>query len=190
VTPTETEPTATPPRTRGSLAVKILLGAVCALIVLMWVYAFFLAPKKAVYRVDDDAWRERAEQICRKWEAERLELVDVDEGYIEEPTPEQMLQRADIVEQATDILQAQLDEMTAVQPPTERDRELVAIHRQHWETLIADRRAYIATLRELRVEPYRETALEEGGPVTNAILDFTTVNEIKSCAPPGELGGD
>ena len=31
---------------------------------------------------------------------------------------------------------------------------------------------------------------ELAGPVTNAILDFTKVNEMESCAPPGELGGD
>jgi hypothetical protein len=113
----------------------------------------------------------------------------MEQGYIAEPTPEQMLQRATIVEQATDILQAELDEVTAVVPASTRDRDLVAKYRGFVETLIADRREYTAQLRRYELEPYRESVVANG-PVSNVIIDFTTVNEMRSCAPPGELGGD
>jgi len=181
-------PPVDPPRRKG-LVTKVVLVTVCALIAAMWIYAFGFASKKAAYRVDDDAWRERAEQVCEKWEAERLKLVDMESGYIENPTPEQMLQRADIVDHATDILQSELDEVTAVLPPSERDRGLVETYRGHTQTLIQDRRDYIERLRRFELEPYGETLVGEG-PVSNVIIDFTTVNEIRTCAPPGELGGD
>src|SRR5687768_16234631 len=119
----------------------------------MWVYAFGFASKKAAYRVDDDAWRERAEQVCAKWKTERLKLGDTAEGYIADPTPEQMLQRATLVEKATDYLQSALDEVTSVPPASDRDKELVDRYRGYMATLISDRRRYIATLRELRDEP-------------------------------------
>ena len=110
-------------------------------------------------------------------------------GYIENPTPEQMLQRADVVERATDILQSELDEVTAVRPTSPRDQDLVDKYRGFWEILLQDRRDYIERLRRLELEPYGETLVGEG-PVSNVIIDFTTVNEIRTCAPPGELGGD
>jgi acetoin utilization deacetylase AcuC-like enzyme len=180
-------PAADPPR--KSRVAKVVLIIVCALLVAMWIYAFGFASKKAAYRVDDAAWRERAEQVCKKWEAERLELVDMESGYIENPTSEQMQQRADLVEKATDILQSELDEVMAVRPTSVRDQDLIDTHRSHWEILIQDRRDYIERLRRLELAPYRETLVGDG-PVSNVIIDFTTVNEIRSCAPPGELGGD
>jgi hypothetical protein len=177
------------PRRRRAVVAKIALGIAITLLVAMWIYAFGFASKKAAYRVDDASWRARGEEICAKWERERLKLVDMEQGYIAEPTPAQMLQRATIVEHATDILQAELDEVTAVIPASTRDRDLVAKYRGFVETLIADRREYTAQLRRYELEPYRESVVANG-PVSNVIIDFTTVNEMRSCAPPGELGGD
>jgi hypothetical protein len=77
----------------------------------------------------------------------------------------------------------------AVRPTSVRDQDLIDTHRSHWEILIQDRRDYIERLRRLELAPYRETLVGDG-PVSNVIIDFTTVNEIRSCAPPGELGGD
>jgi hypothetical protein len=180
-------PADSPPR--SNRLAKVVLVTVCALLLAMWIYAFGFASKKAAYRVDDAAWRERAEQVCQKWEAERLELVDMVSGYIANPTPEQMLQRADLVEKATDILQSELDEVMAVRPASVRDQKLIDTYRGYWEILIQDRRDYVEQLRRLELAPYGETLAGEG-PVSNVIIDFTTVNEIRSCAPPGELGGD
>ena len=155
----------------------------------MWVYGFLFASRDPAYRIDDDAWRASAEQVCAAAEEERLQLIDVEDGYIANPTPEQMRQRADIVDRATDILEHELEQLLALPLATQRDRDLLAEYAGFYRTLLADRRAYTAELRAGVLEPYSETAVE-GGPVTNVILDFTTMNGIKSCAPPGELGGD
>lgn len=181
------DPSAAAPR-RWSLT-KVLLVAVCLSLVGMWVYAFGFAPRKAAYRVDDAGWRARADEICARFEEQRLELVDTSGGYIADPTEAQMTERADIVDEATDLLQASLDEVTAVLPPSERDRSLVSQYRSYYDMLIADRRRYTASLRQLRLEPYTESVVD-GGPVTNVVNDFTIINEMGSCTPPGELGGD
>jgi hypothetical protein len=174
---------------RGSVAVRLVLGTVVLLIVAMWVYAFGFAEKQGIYVLEDEAWTERAQSICESYEQRRIALADTDEGYIENPTNEQMLQRAALVDQATDLLEDELAEMFAVLPQGARDREIALEFKGYYEVLIADRRAYTARLREFRLMPYLETKID-GGPVTNILLDFTTANRMKRCAPPGELGGD
>ena len=178
-----------PRRTKGAIATRIVLTVVVLLLVAMWVYAFGFASKQGVYVLDDEAWTERAQGICERYEQERLELVDMDAGYIENPTNEQMIERADVVDRATDILVAELDEVFAVMPDSERDQNLANEYRGFYEVLIGDRRAYTARLRNFESRPYLETKIE-GGPVTNILLDFTSANDMKRCAPPGELGGD
>ncbi len=165
---------------RAVLAVTLLLIAA------MWVYAFGFASKKGAYRVDDESWRVAARQICERYQAQRLELVDVADGWISEPTPEQMLRRADIVDRATDLLTAQLAELEALPLASDRDRSLVADYAGFWRMVLGDRRAYTAGLRELRLEPYYETAVENA-PVSNVVADFSVANEIRACSPPLEL---
>lgn len=178
-----------PRRSAATIAVRSVLLVVVLLIVAMWVYAFGFAEKQGLYVVDDEAWTQRAQGICEVYEQRRLELTDMDEGYIANPTNEQMLQRADIVDQATDLLQAELDEVFAVMPASVRDQELALEYRRWFEVLISDRRAYTERLRNFELGPYLETKID-GGPVTNLLVDFTTANRMKRCAPPGELGGD
>lgn len=189
MTATVSPPAPTEPERRRINGWRVLITILIALMTAMWVYYFFFASAKATYKVDDAAWRERAQSICERYEAERLKLVDTSEGYIAEPTNDQMIERADIVDQATDLLEAELAEVLAVQPPSERDQSLLRDYEKYWRILISDRRAYTAKLRTFELEPYYET-LVDGGPVSNTIVDFTTVNEITACRPPGELGGD
>jgi hypothetical protein len=167
---------------------RYVVAIALVLLTAMWVYALFFASKKATYRVDDDAWRADAEQICRAAETERRALVDTSAGYIADPTPEQAVERADLVDQATDIIEGALDDVVALPLTTDRDRSLVADYEQYYRIVIADRRVYSARLREFDLRPYGETKVD-GGPVSNVIIDFTTVNEMKSCAPPSDLTG-
>lgn len=187
LSPSSAEPEASQPR-RISFT-KVVLTLVVLGILAMWVYAFGFASKKAAYRVDDDAWRARAEEVCTAYRDERLKLVDMTQGYIAEPTTAQMIERADLVDGATDILEAQLTEMTAVLPVSDRDRSLVAEYEGYWRTVFSDRRAYTARLRDLQLEPYFETAID-GTPVTNLLTDFAVVNQMPACSPPNELGGE
>lgn len=182
-------PADTPARSTGALAARIGLTVIVLLLIAMWVYAFGFAEKKGVYVLDDDSWGERAQDICERYEAERRALVDTDAGYIANPTNEQMIERADVVDRATDLLEAELAEMVAVMPTSDRDRRLVEEYRGYFEIMIADRRAYTERLRAFELGPYLETKVD-GGPVTNVLLDFANGNRMPACRPPGELGGD
>jgi hypothetical protein len=176
-----------PHKTRGWVKATLIL--ICALIAAMWVYAFVFAPKEGVYFVTEKAWRASADQICATAEQQRLALADTDEGYIANPTQAQMIQRADIVDQATDLLDGMVTDIEALPLAGAKDRERVTIFVKYYRQIISDRRAYTARLRAFDLGPYRET-LVHGGPVTNVVIDFTTGNDIAHCMPPGELGGD
>jgi hypothetical protein len=175
------------PKSRGW--VKAILVVICGLIAAMWVYAFVFAPKSGVYFVTDKAWRTSADQICANAEQQRLALVDTSGGYIANPTHEQMIQRADIVDKATNLLDGAITDIVALPLAGDKDRERVAIFVKYYRQIIDDRRAYTGRLRAFDLSPYRET-LVNGGPVTNVVIDFTSGNDIDHCMPPGELGGD
>ena len=181
--------TTAPPETKKRTWVRVLLVIVCALIATMWVYAFVFAPRKGVYFVTDKTWRASADQICAKAEQQRLALVDTSGGYIAHPTNEQMLQRADIVDRATDTIERMVDDVAALPLASSDDRTRVGVFVKYYRVIIDDRRKYTARLRSFDLEPYRETVVN-GGPVTNVVIDFTTGNAIQHCMPPGELGGD
>lgn len=177
-----------PPR----LWVKLLLAVLCALMAAMWVYYFFFATEQGVYQLEDSTWREKAAPICQAAQAERLQLADTSEGYITNPTAEQMRQRADIVDRATDILEAMLDDIMAIPVATDRDRALLTVFDENYRIVLQDRRRYTGELRSGTLVPYTETVVG-GGPVSNVVLDFTAGvkgNDVPSCSPPGELGGD
>ncbi len=178
---------AQPPKTRGW--VKAILVVICGLIAAMWVYAFVFAPKSGVYFVTEKTWRTSADQICAVAQQQRLALVDTSGGYIANPTHEQMIQRADIVDRATDLLDGMITDIEALPLAGSTDRERVTIFVKYYRQIIDDRRAYTARLRAFDLQPYRET-LVNGGPVTNVVIDFTSGNDIDNCMPPGELGGD
>ena len=169
--------------------VQAILVLICALIAAMWVYAFGFASKTGVYFVSEKAWRTSAEQICIEATQRRLALADTSQGYISKPTHEQMIQRADIVDRATDTLDQMIDDIGALPLASSDDHERVAVFLKYYREIIADRRAYTARLRAFELEPYRES-LVNGSPVTNTVIDFTTGNAIPHCMPPGELGGD
>jgi hypothetical protein len=178
--------------TRGTLAVKILLVVLCLCVAAMWVYYFFGASDQGVYQLQDKSWRLKADVVCTAAQKERQGLADTSGGYIAHPTKEQMAQRADIVDKATDILDTMLHDIVAIPVASDRDRLLLSSFDEKYKMIIADRRRYAASLRAGKLVPYTETLLG-GGPITNVVEDFTAGvkgNNIPSCSPPNELGGD
>ena len=89
-----------PWRNRGS---PVVCSLVCLLLLAMWVYAFGFASKKACTSSPTRRGATR-EQICAKRRAATAGAGDTSQGYISNPTHAQMIQRADIVDKATDIL--------------------------------------------------------------------------------------
>jgi hypothetical protein len=165
---------------------KWLLIVIVAALAGMWVYAFVFASKDGRYQVDDMTWRKAAETRCATASDEMAALASNEGGRITDPTVQQMAQRASLVDQATLIIEQTLADIGALPLDSTRDRQLVDAWLGYYDTVLADRREYTARLRDGRNEPYDETQVG-GGPVSNVITDFTTANEMKSCAPPLDL---
>lgn len=168
----------------GRTWVKVLLGFVCLGLVGMWVYAFFFASKESVSRVDDLSWSQRAEQICAEANVARGELIDT--RRIDEVGEGALAERADIVDQATEIVETMIDDVVAVQPSGVDDKALVETWERFYRQLIQDRRNYTETLRAGDNDPFAETA-EDGAPISEWINDFTIANEMQECSAPLDL---
>ncbi|CAN5665652.1 hypothetical protein BH10ACT2_BH10ACT2_18160 [soil metagenome] len=181
-----------PSAPRHGWLVRIVLIAVCGALAAMWVYYFFFASNTGVYQIQDASWREQASPICVAAQAERSLLIDTNGGYITDPTPDQMRERADVVDKATDIVEQMLNDIVAIPVDNADDKLRLDTFEENYRIIIADRRRYTANLRALKNEPYSETIVG-GGPVSNVVFDFTAGvkgNDVPECSPPGELGGD
>lgn len=185
------DPTTESPR-RGRTWVKILLAALCAVMAWMWIYFFFFATEEGVYQIQDPTWRPQAKEICAAAQAERAKLADTSEGYITDPTPEQMARRAALADEATDIIEQMLTDIVAIPVDNEKDQIRLDFFEENYRIVIADRRRYAESLRNGELVNYTETVVG-GGPVSNVVNDFTAGvkgNDIPECTPPGELGGE
>ena len=183
---------AVPAPTPVRLWVKLILGACCLAVAAMWVFYFFFATDKGVYQIEDASWRPQALQVCAAVDTRRSALEDTTGGYIAHPTHEQMLQRADIVDTATDMLDQMITDLVAIPVNNDNDRARLQVFEDNYRIIIKDRRRYTAALREFKLAPYTETVVG-GGPVSNVVLDVTAGvkgNDLPLCSPPGELGGD
>ncbi len=177
---------------RGRTWVKVLLATLCALTAAMWIYYFFFATEEGVYQMQDPSWRATAQPICTAAQDERNALADTSAGFIQNPTAEQMAQRAEIVTRATDIVEDMLDRIVVIPVDNEKDQIRLEVFEENYRLIIADRRRYAESLANGILVPYTETVVG-GGPVSNVVLDFTAGvkgNEVPECSPPGELGGD
>lgn len=168
---------------------RLLLAALMAGFAAFWTWALFFASKEAVNKIDDRAWAERAEQICAEANEARLGLsdyrsiVDVDDA-----TKAALIhERADIVDRATDILTAMLDDVVAVEPLDEKGRAIVPQWESEYRSYIEGRRMYAADLRETGENlPFYEPGVQ-GIPISERLETFAGDNEMPACAPPRDL---
>ena len=175
------------PVRRASVKVLLVLG--CVAIAAMWAFAIWGPDAKPVYQVEDPSWRPAALEICAAADAEIVALADTSDGFITEPTAAQMRQRADLADQATDILEQMVTDLVAIPVAGEDDRLRLDTFEENYRIIIEDRRRYTAALRRGENIDYTETVVG-GGPVTNVITDFTAGvkgNAVPLCSPPGDL---
>jgi len=164
--------------------VRWVLVLVCLPILGMWIYAFGFASKEAAVHLDDTAWTERAERICADANDQRDLLFDP--RHIDDAGPGALLERAAIVDQATDILERMLDEIVVVQPDSADDRALVLQWEGYYRTLIEDRRDYTARLRAGGPNRFDETVVDDQ-PLSGFLDDFARPNRMPSCVSPKDL---
>jgi hypothetical protein len=165
--------------------VRLLLLVVVLVFAAFWIWALFFASKESVNRIDDRAWAERAESICLTATEERNALADL--LRVEEPTPELVSRRADIVDTSTDVLERMLDDVVAVEPSDAKGQGIVPLWEEEYRVYLQDRRNYADRLRASgEYEPFTETPVD-GIPISERLATFAADNEMSTCAPPIDL---
>lgn len=164
---------------------RVLLVLVVTGFAVFWIWALFFASKEAVNRIDDTAWAARAEAICVEANEARVELTDL--TRIDQPTPELIERRADIVDESTDILDAMLDDVVATTPTDEKGQAIVPMWEAEYRTYLDDRRTYADQLRASgdNLAFYETDA--DGIPISERIATFAGDNDMASCSPPIDL---
>ena len=163
-----------------------LIGA--AAFVSFWVWALFFASKEAVNRIDDRAWAERAETVCAAADERRLELADYRSIVGDDAAVGDLIaERADIIDRATDILQAMLDDVVALEPTDPKGRAVVPQWETEYRSYLSARRDYADDLRWTR----ENLAFYEPGiggiPVSERLETFAGDNDMPTCSPPRDL---
>jgi len=158
------------------------LGVIVALMVAMWFYAFFLSPRESINRVEDRTWSARAEEICLAARIQLSELADTRRIQ----SADDLLIRAGLVEQATEILGAMVDEVFEAKPTDDKGLAISELWRADYVTYLDDRHAYVALLRQGKNDPFAETRVD-GIPLSEKLGTFARANDMDSCAPPSDL---
>jgi hypothetical protein len=150
----------------------------------MWVYALFFASKESINKIGDEAWAQRAQRRCLDAEREREALADY--RLISEVGVDGLRQRADLVDRATDTLEAMIRSLKADQPVDEKGRAIVPLWIAEYERYVDDRRSYAQRLRTGDNAPFSESTFE-GLPLAERLATFAGDNRMPACAPPIDL---
>jgi hypothetical protein len=150
-----------------------------------WIWALFFASKDPVNGIDEPAWTERAQEICEAAEDEREALADF--RRVDPDDPAMLVEKAAIVDQATDILERMLDEVVAEQPTGAKGAALVPLWEADYRTYLQDRREHADDLRAGNNRAFAETVVD-GIPISDKVAQFAGDNRMPACAPPTDLG--
>ncbi len=96
-----------------------------------------------------------------------------------------LAERADIVDQATEIVETMLNDVVAVAPSDDKGMAIVPQWEADYRTYLENRRAFTDRLRRGN-EPFTETAVD-GIPIGEKLEQFAGDNDMPSCAPPRDL---
>jgi hypothetical protein len=163
---------------------RIVVGVVIVGFAGFWLWALFFASKEAVNRIGDRAWAERAEAICTRANVEREGLADF--RVVDESNPAMLVERGDLIDRVTDIIERMLDDVVAVEPSDEKGQAIVPLWEADYRTYLDNRRDFADELRAGHNDAFRETAVD-GIPISDKLEVFAGDNEMPSCAPPHDL---
>jgi hypothetical protein len=154
---------------------------VVLLVVVMWIWIFSGAPRKAnPDYLDDRAWTEDAEETCAATEA-RIEERSETAGR------QDTAARADAIDASTDDLEVMLADLADPLPGPEADRAVVEPWLDDYAKLLEDRRTYADAV---RVNPDARFLTTEkfNDPLDRVVQTFAEINEMFSCVPAGDVG--
>ena len=164
-----------------TIVVRMLLGLLGVAMVVLWVYAFFIAPSGNPDRLQDRSWPEMAQQRCLEARA----VIDTLPRAAEATSP---ADRADDLDLATDVLADMVADLALLPGGIDDDTRLVGMWLEDWAIYVSDRRTHADRLRlEGDVRPLL-TALPSGtGSVLKRMNGFARVNDMEACLDPGDV---
>ena len=174
--------TPAPVRSGGRrFVVRTLVGLVAVAMVVLWVYAFLLAPSGNPDRLQDRAWPEAAQKRCLEARA----VIDSLPSAAQATSP---ANRAVDLDLATDVLGAMVAALALMPGGIDAATHLVEMWLDDWEVYLSDRRAHATRLRlQGDVRPLL-TALPSGtGSVLKRMNGFARVNDMEACLDPGDV---
>ncbi len=175
------------PEPDAPLAMRWSIGRVAAVvavvaIALFWLWIFSGAPKKAnPDRLTDRTYAASLETRCKA----ALDQIDELPSPVTIKDPEV---RADQVDTVTAILDDMLDDIEADAPKQGGAAVSMKGWLKDWRTYLEDRRDFTKRLREDPTERFLVSVSPLGDSVDKTIEIFTQVNDIPSCATPGDIG--
>jgi hypothetical protein len=161
---------------------------VVAALATMWVYAFFFAPRGSPEKVNDATWSAQAETTCAASKTAIDALPDARSFKDVTPLSEALRRRADVGEQATDLLVERVTALRAIPLADTGSRPLVDHWLADYDAYIGDRRAQLAAWRAGQNPMFSETAADNGAPASLRMDEFARVNAMPSCKVPQDIG--
>lgn len=150
----------------------------------MWIYALFFASKEVINRVADEKWRQKSDDYCRYAKEQRELLIDM--RLVGESGPDALMERADLVDLATDTLENMINEIAALPVTDAKGAAIVPLWLADYRIYIADRRSYTTQLRQGLNLPFAESQAEQL-PLSEKLATFAADNQLTSCKPPIDL---
>jgi len=164
---------------------RLLMGVVIVCFATFWIWALFFASKEAVNKIGDETWAARAQQICVQATEDRFQLADP--RVIDGGGPELIIEHAEIVDRATDILEAMVDNLVSVEPTDDKGRAIVPLWEADYRTYLQDRRNFANELRETGENRAFYESETDAIPISERIATFAGDNEMPACSPPYDL---
>lgn len=163
---------------------RVFLSIIIFGLCLMWIYALFFASKEVVNRVADEEWRQKSDEFCLYAKKQRELLIDL--RLVNESGPDALMERADLVDLATDTLEDMVNRITALPVADAKGAAIVPLWLADYRIYIADRRSYTAQLRQGLNLPFAESQVEQL-PLSEKLATFAADNQLNSCKPPIDL---
>jgi hypothetical protein len=161
---------------------KIVLGIIVAGLAAMWIYAFFFASRENVNSLNDGEWTKRAEVECAAADKALTKLPTV--PLLTDLSPEALTERAVVLDQSNEILDAMLDTLEATEPNDAEGARIAKLWLGDYRTYLNDRVEYSIGLRNATVTEFGESTIDNM-PITNFINDVARQNRMPSCQAPG-----
>lgn len=156
------------------VAIGVLLG-----VVLLWTFVLTRKASPPPDKLDDTAFASTAERTCSTTKASLDQLPQAFQS-------QSAADRADVVTQSNEELDAMLATLREAVPPAERDQRMLTEWIGDWQVYLDNRIDYVDRLRE-GPDARLYVAEKDSRQITVAIDRFAEVNDMPACRTPKDI---